>query len=197
MFIEESADVHSEAQIESGASIWHLCQIREGACVGEGSVIGRGVYVGPGVKIGKNCKIQNYALIYDPARIGDGVFIGPAVTLTNDVYPRAVDPDLSLKDASGWDAVGVTIGDGSSIGARSVILAGVTIGKWALVAAGSVVIRDVPDFALVAGNPAKQKAWVGRTGHQLISEDGDLFRCPDTGSLFSLNGTDLVEVKSR
>lgn len=193
-FVEKSAEVSDSAIVKDGVSIWHLCQIREGVCIGEGSVVGRGVYIGPSVEIGKNCKIQNHALIYDPARIGDGVFIGPAVILTNDVYPRAVDPDLSLKDASGWEAVGVSIGDGASIGARSVILAGVTVGRWALVAAGSVVIRDVPDFALVAGNPARQKAWVGRAGRQLESGDGSTFRCPETGALYALEGSDLIEV---
>ena len=182
--------------MNAGVLIWHLCQIREGARIGEGSVIGRGVYVGPNVEIGKNCKIQNHALIYDPAKVGDGVFIGPAVTLTNDVYPRAVNPDLSLKDASGWEPAGVSIGDGASIGARSVILAGVSVGQWALVAAGSVVIRDVPNFALVAGNPAIQKGWVGKTGRRLESKDDGLLRCPETGSLFSLRGTELVEMEA-
>ena len=83
--------------------------------------------------------MENFALVYEPARLGNGVFIGPAVVLTNDQYPRAVNPDLTLKDGSDWDAVGVTIGDGASIGAQSVCIAPVKIGAWALVAAGSVI----------------------------------------------------------
>lgn len=114
-------------------------------------VIGRGAYVGPGVTLGDNCKVQNYALVYEPAVLADGVFIGPAVVLTNDVFPRAINSDGSLKTEEDWDKVGVTIHEGAAIGARAVCIAPVTIGSWATVAAGAVVTRDVPDFALVAG----------------------------------------------
>ncbi len=124
--IVASADVDDRAVIGEGSSIWHLAQVREGAQLGRNCVIGRGAYVGSGVMIGDNCKVQNYALVYEPARLGDGVFIGPAVVLTNDTYPRAVAPDGSQKSAADWDAVGVEIGDGASVGARSVCVAPVT-----------------------------------------------------------------------
>ncbi len=106
--------------------------------------------------------MQNYALVYEPAELADGVFIGPAVVLTNDTYPRAVNPDLSLKSAHDWEPVGVTIGEGASIGARAVCVAPVTIGAWATVAAGAVVTKDVPDHALVVGVPARRVGWVGQ-----------------------------------
>ena len=177
-----SADVDSSATLGDGSSIWHLAQIRDGVVLGANCIIGRGAYIGSGVTMGDNCKVQNYALVYEPAKIGNGVFIGPAAVLTNDQFPRAVNTDLSLKSGSDWDAVGVTIHDGASIGARAVCIAPVTIGKWALVAAGAVVIKDVPDFALVAGVPAKRIRWVGRAGVPLEDIGNNLFRCPQDQS---------------
>ena len=177
-----SADVDSSATLGDGSSIWHLAQIRDGVVLGANCIIGRGAYIGSGVTMGDNCKVQNYALVYEPAKIGNGVFIGPAAVLTNDQFPRAVNTDLSLKNGSDWDAVGVTIHDGASIGARAVCIAPVTIGKWALVAAGAVVTKDVPDFALVAGVPAKRIRWVGRAGVPLEDIGNNLFRCPQDQS---------------
>ena len=166
--IAQSADVSDDAVIGEGSSIWHLAQVREGAQVGANCVIGRGAYIGTGVKMGDNCKVQNYALVYEPARIGDGVFIGPAVVLTNDTYPRAINPDGTQKKAHDWEPVGVIIREGASIGARSVCVAPVTIGAWATVAAGAVVVEDVPDYALMAGVPARQIGWVGKAGVGLV-----------------------------
>jgi len=179
-----SADVDSSAVIGDGSSIWHLAQIRDEAVIGENCIIGRGAYIGSGVTMGKNCKVQNYALVYEPAKLGDGVFIGPAAVLTNDQFPRAVNTDLTLKSGSDWDALGVTIGDGASIGARAVCIAPVIIGKWALIAAGAVVTKDVPDFALVAGVPAKRIRWVGRAGVPLEEIGNNLFRCPQDQSRY-------------
>jgi len=115
--IAETADVADAAVIGDGTRIWHLAQVREDATVGSNCNIGRGAYVGPGVVIGSNCKLQNYALVYEPARLADGVFVGPAAVLTNDLRPRAVTPDGTLKGSEDWDAVGVTAGSriGSSM----------------------------------------------------------------------------------
>ena len=165
--IVDTADVDETATVGDGSSIWHLAQVRDGAVLGANCVIGRGAYIGSGVRMGNNCKVQNYALVYEPAQVGDGVFIGPAVVLTNDTYPRAITPDGSLKSAADWEAVGVTIEQGASIGARSVCVAPVTVGAWALVAAGSVVTQDVPNHALVAGVPARRIGWVGHDGRRL------------------------------
>jgi acetyltransferase-like isoleucine patch superfamily enzyme len=193
--IAPSADVDERATVGDGSSVWHLAQVREDAVLGQNCIIGRGAYIGSGVRIGDNCKVQNYALVYEPAVLDAGVFIGPAVVLTNDQYPRAVNPDGTLKSGHDWEPVGVTIRTGASIGAGSTCVAPVTIGAWSLVAAGSVVVKDVPDFALVAGVPARRIRWVGKAGVPLEPAGDDLFRCPQTGTLYRQSGPDtLTEV---
>ncbi len=182
--IVDSAEVDPRATIGDGSSVWHLAQVREGAVLGQNCIVGRGAYVGTGVLIGDNVKIQNYALVYEPAVLESGVFIGPAVVLTNDHYPRSVNPDGTLKSGHDWEPVGVTIREGASIGARSVCVAPVVIGRWALIAAGSVVVADVPDFALMAGVPARRLRWVGRAGVPLEADGVDEFRCPTTGARY-------------
>ena len=180
--IAASADVSSEALVPESASVWHLAQIREGAVLGENVIVGRGAYVGTGVHLGDNCKLQNYALVYEPASLAAGVFIGPAAVLTNDKNPRSITPDGLQKSGDDWEMVGVTIGEGASIGARAVCVAPVTIGRWAMVAAGSVVVKDVPDFGLFVGVPARRVGWVGRAGMKLDpdpSKQGE-YVCPAT-----------------
>ena len=191
--IAATAQVDDGALLESGVIVWELAQVRERAIIGEGSTLGRGAYVGPGVTLGRNCKIQNYALLYEPAVLEDGVFVGPAVVFTNDLHPRAINPDGSRKSGDDWHPVGVTVRTGAAIGACSVCVAPVEIGEWALVAAGATVTRDVPAFALVAGSPARQIGWVGRSGARLVA-DGDDFRCPITGELYREVGGALTPV---
>jgi len=193
--IAATAQVDDGARLESGVVVWELAHVREDAIIGEGSSLGRGAYVGPGVTLGRNCKIQNYALLYEPAVLEDGVFVGPAVVFTNDVYPRAINPDGSRKSGDDWHAVGVTVRTGAAIGARSVCIAPVEIGAWALVAAGATVTRDVPAYALVAGSPARRIGWVGRAGARLIA-DGSDFRCPLTGELYREVGGTLAPLET-
>lgn len=192
--ITDSADVDASASLGPGTKIWHLAQVRDGARLGANCVVGRGAYIGSDVQIGDNCKIQNYALVYEPARLADGVFIGPAAVLTNDQYPRAVNPDGSAKSGADWEAVGVDIDEGAAIGARAVCVAPVKIGKWATIAAGSVVVNDVPDFALVAGVPAKRIRWVGRAGEPLVEDSPGQWRCPKTGEKYAEVDSDTLEL---
>jgi UDP-2-acetamido-3-amino-2,3-dideoxy-glucuronate N-acetyltransferase len=184
--IKPTAQVHESAELGAGTTVWELAQIREGARLGEGCVVGRGAYVGSGVQIGNNVKLQNYALVYEPAELGDGVFVGPAVVLTNDHNPRSVDPDGHLLRGGDWHAVGVQVAEGASLGARCVCVAPVRIGRWSMVAAGAVVTRDVADFALVVGVPARRIGWVGRSGVRLVERDGVLgeWVCPQTGAVY-------------
>jgi acetyltransferase-like isoleucine patch superfamily enzyme len=182
--LHPSADVSPAAAIGPGSSIWHHAQVRERAIIGPGCVIGKGVYIGAGVRLGENCKVQNYACVYEGSVLEDGVFVGPGVVLTNDRYPRAINPDGTLKAASDWELAGSLIRYGAALGAGSVILPGLTVGRWALVAAGSVVTRDVPDFALVAGSPARRVGWACLCAQRL---DPSL-ACPACGRQFRLAG---------
>jgi UDP-2-acetamido-3-amino-2,3-dideoxy-glucuronate N-acetyltransferase len=191
--VHPTADVDERAQIGTGTVVWHLAQVREEAVLGEGCIIGRGAYIGTGVRIGRNCKVQNAALVYEPAVLEDGVFVGPAAVFTNDQFPRSVSPNGDLKGADGWHPVGVTVKEGASIGAAAVCVAPVTVGRWAMVGAGSVVVRDVPDFALVVGAPARRVKWVGRAGVPLERTRENIWQCPETAAKYLEDDGRLTE----
>lgn len=184
--IHPSADVSPDAVIGSGTSIWHQVQIRERARIGRNCILGKGVYVDFDVTIGDNCKLQNGVYVYHPASLGDGVFLGPGAIITNDRTPRAVNPDLTLKTDDDWIASPVTIGDGAAVGAAAVVLPGVSLGRWCMVGAGSVVTRDVPDYGLVAGNPARIIGYVCPCGSRLRRTDPGVYTCDNCGRRIQL-----------
>jgi acetyltransferase-like isoleucine patch superfamily enzyme len=165
-FIHPSADVEDGANIGEGSKIWHLCHVRRGATLGPDCVLGRGVFVDAGVQIGRAVKIQNYVSVFHGVTIDDGVFVGPHVCFTNDMRPRAVNPDMSLKAADDWTMAETRVRAGAAIGANSTIVCGTTIGQWAMIGAGSVVTKDVPDYALVVGSPARQIGYVCACGNR-------------------------------
>ncbi len=149
-------------KIGDGTRIWHFAHIREGSEIGRNCVIGKSVYIDTGVKIGDGVKIQNFVSVYKGVIIEDNVFIGPSVTFTNDLFPRS----------NIWDDSRLTstlIKKGASIGANSTIICGITVGEYALIGAGSVVSRNVPDFGLVYGNPARLKGYVCYCGRKLVN----------------------------
>ena len=193
--ISRNAKVEDGSLVHSSSFVWDFSVIRSKAKIGRNVTIGQFVYVGTGVEIGENCKIQNGAYLYEPAKLNDGVFIGPKVVLTNDKHPRAINGDSSKKLPNDWSLVGVTIDFGASIGAGSICVAPLKIGKWAMIAAGSVVIQDVPDYALVAGNPARQIGWVGESGRRLtnLEDDKNSFYCSETSSTYTFDGFRLIK----
>ncbi len=178
--IHSSADVSDKAQIGDGTSIWHHSQVREGAQLGRNCIIGKGVYIDSGVVIGDNVKIQNYVSIYHGVTLEDGVFVGPHVCFTNDLKPRAINPDGTLKAADDWVLSETLVKNGAALGANSTIRCGVMIGAWAMVGSGSVVTRDIPKYGLVRGNPARLVGYVCPCGENLIEKEGSkqMMQCP-------------------
>jgi UDP-2-acetamido-3-amino-2,3-dideoxy-glucuronate N-acetyltransferase len=184
--IHPTAEVSPDAVIGPGTSIWNQAQVREGARIGAGCVIGKNSYVDVDVVVGEHVKIQNNCSLYRGVTIEDGVFIGPHVCFTNDRFPRAVNLDGSLKAVDDWDVSPIRIRRGAALGAASVILPGITVGAWAMIGSGSVVTRDVEDYALVVGNPARRIGAACPCGQPLRDEDGRPFRgaCPHCGADF-------------
>ncbi len=162
-----TAEISDQATIGAGTLLWRNVHVREGASVGAQCNIGADVYVGADVTVGNRCKVQNEALLYEGLTLADGVFIGPQVCFTNDYWPRAINPDGTLKASHDWELGRTVVEYGASVGARSVIVTGITIGRFAMIGAGSIVTRSVPPHALVYGSPAKVQGWVCACGRRL------------------------------
>lgn len=182
VFIHKSAFIDEGAKIGDGSKIWHFVHVRSTAEIGKNVIIGKGCYIDSNVKIGNNVKIQNLVSVYDGVSIENEVFVGPHVTFTNDLHPRA---------EGKWNVVKTKIKTGASLGANSTIICGNTIGEYALVAAGSVVTKNVPDHALVAGNPAKLLGWVCFCAHRIAGKElakGDYsLKCETCGKINKIN----------
>ncbi|MFL5734110.1 MAG: DapH/DapD/GlmU-related protein [Chloroflexia bacterium] len=183
IFIHPTANVSPRATIGEGTKIWHDAQVREGAVLGRNCILGKGVYVDFGVRIGDNVKLQNRASVYHGVTLENGVFVGPHVIFTNDKLPRAINPDGTLKSDDDWALGEILVKEGASLGAGAIIVAGVTVGRFAMVGSGAVVTRDVPDYGLVYGNPARLNGYVCPCGHRLAKVSGTekLWRCKVCG----------------
>src|SRR5512143_2347188 len=166
-YIHPTADVSARAQIGGGTRIWHQCQVREDAVLGRNCIISKGVYIDLDVQIGDNVKIQNGVSVYHGVTLEDGVFCGPHCVFTNDLRPRAINPDGTLKSGDEWALSQTLVKMGASIGAHATIVCGTTIGRWAMVGAGAVVTLDVPDYGLVMGTPARLRGFVCPCGEKL------------------------------
>lgn len=171
-YIHPSSDVSPEAKIGPGTKIWQQCQVREKVEIGSNCILSKGVYIDAGVKIGNNVKIQNGISVYHGVTLEDGVFCGPHCVFTNDKRPRSINPDGSLKSGDDWVVSETLVRKGASIGAHATLVCGITLGQWAMIGAGAVVTKDVPDYGLVVGNPARLIGFVCPCGEKLSFEEG-------------------------
>lgn len=185
-FVHESAYVDQPSTIGAGTKIWHFSHVLPNTVIGEDCVLGQNVVAGPEVRIGNRCKIQNNVSLYKGVELADGVFCGPSCVFTNVLTPRA---EIERKD----EFATTPVGKGATIGANATIVCGHRLGDYCMVAAGAVVTRDVPDYALVAGVPARRIGWVSRAGDRL----GDNLVCPRTGETYELDtATDTLRLRT-
>ncbi|MEO6156520.1 MAG: acyltransferase [Ilumatobacteraceae bacterium] len=179
------------AMIGAGTMIWAHVQVRSGAEIGRNCVFGHHAFVDVGVIVGNNVKVQNGASLHEGVVVEDGVFVGPHVVFTNDRVPRAINPDGTPKTAADWHLGSTLVHRGASIGAGAVVVTGVTIGSWAMVGAGAVVTRDVPDFALVLGSPARLAGYVSASGVKCATQqEARVLTRDENGTSNSSSGED-------
>ena len=189
-FVHESSYVDEGVAIGDGTKIWYFCHIQKGARIGTHCVLGQNVNVGNNVVIGDHVKIQNNVSIYEGVTLEDYVFCGPSVVFTNISDPRSKYPQ------AGSDFYKKTIvQEGASLGANSTIICGLRIGRYAFVGAGAVVTKDVPDYALVIGNPARIKGWVSEAGKRLEFNDEGIAFCKKSGLFYKLEKDHVIQVK--
>jgi UDP-2-acetamido-3-amino-2,3-dideoxy-glucuronate N-acetyltransferase len=184
-FIHPTAVIDDKVTIGDGTKIWHFCHVLSRSGIGENCVLGQNVTVGPDVTIGSGCKIQNNVSVYSGVTLEDDVFCGPSMVFTNVLTPRAF---INRKD----EFLPTLVKKGASIGANATIVCGNTVGAYAMVGAGAVVTRDVPDYALVIGAPARFLGWVSRSGDRL----GPDLTCPRTGERYTVNSDGKLELSA-
>lgn len=179
-WVHETALVDAGAQVGPGTRVWHWVHVCAGARIGANCVLGQNVYVGNRVAIGNNVRIQNNVSVYDEVTLEDDVFCGPSMVFTNVVNPRAA---VSRKDAYRRTVVR----RGATIGANATVICGHAIGRYAFIGAGAVVTRDVPDYGLVTGNPARRTGWMCQCGEKLLAPSGAV-ACASCGSRYVIHG---------
>jgi len=174
--IHPTSEIDNDVEIGAGTKIWHYSHIISGSHIGKNCSIGQNVVIGPNAAIGNGCKIQNNVSVYKGVTLEDFVFCGPSVVFTNVINPRS--------EIRRMDEIRPTlVKKGASLGANSTVVCGHTIGSYAFIAAGAVVTKDVPDHALMMGNPAIQKGWICQCGNKLNNR----FQCPACGNRYKLN----------
>lgn len=186
IFVHESAYVDEPCHIGPGTKIWHFCHVQEGAQIGTDCVLGQNVYVGSDVQMGNNVRVQNNVSIYTGCKIEDDVFLGPSCVLTNVTNPRSQVSRQHLYEKTLFRR-------GATVGANATIVCGITLGRYCFIGAGAVVTRDVPDYALMIGNPARHRGWMSRHGHQLAEPDADgIMVCPESGYRYQREGEETL-----
>jgi UDP-2-acetamido-3-amino-2,3-dideoxy-glucuronate N-acetyltransferase len=180
-YVNEYAVVDENVTIGAGTKIWHFSHIQSGAKIGENCILGQNVNVGSDVIIGNNVKIQNNVSVYTGVEIEDDVFLGPSCVLTNVTNPRSQIIRHELYEKT-------LIRRGATIGANATIICGITLGRYCFIGAAAVVTKDVPDYALVIGNPARHAGWMSRHGHVMRNPTREgILRCPESGLRYKIH----------
>lgn len=186
-FAHPSAIIDENCKIGEGTKIWHFSHIMSECIIGKGCNIGQNVVVSPGVVLGDNVKVQNNVSIYTGVICEDDVFLGPSMVFTNVINPRSV---IIRKD----EYKKTIVCKGASIGANATIVCGNEIGQYAMIGAGAVITKEVPAFALVYGNPARQNGWVSEYGHKLNFDKDGLATCPESGDKYLLLNNEVSKI---
>ncbi len=187
-FAHETAVVDDGSSIGAGTKIWHFCHVMKGCTIGENCNLGQNVVISPDVTLGSNVKVQNNVSIYTGVVCGDDVFLGPSMVFTNVNNPRSavVRRNQYLK---------TNVGKGATIGANATVVCGHNIGEFAFIGAGAVVTKDVPPYALVVGNPARQTGWMSEYGHKLKFDANGIAVCPESKQEYQLEGKKVKRIK--
>lgn len=179
-FAHETAVLDEGCQIGENTKIWHFSHVMSGAVIGQNCVVGQNVMIAPRVVLGNHVKVQNNVSVYEGVICEDEVFLGPSMVFTNVINPRAfIERKSEFKTT--------LVRRGATIGANATVVCGHTIGRYAMIGAGAVVTHDVPDYALVAGNPARQIGWVSEHGCRLVFDEKGLAECPESGQQYQLS----------
>jgi len=189
-YINEHAVVDENVEIGEGTKIWHFAHVQSGAKIGKKTILGQNVNVGNNVTIGNFVKIQNNVSVYEGVTLEDYVFCGPSMVFTNILNPRSKYPQVGAEFY-----IKTLVKEGASMGANCTIVCGHTIGRFAFVGAGSVVTKDVPDFALVVGNPARIIGWYSEAGQKLIFDDNGFAECERSNKKYKLENNIVIEVE--
>lgn len=186
-FAHETAVIDDNCSIGDGSKIWHFSHIMTNSTLGENCNVGQNVVISPDVILGSNVKVQNNVSIYTGVICEDNVFLGPSMVFTNVINPRSA---VNRKS----EYARTIVREGASIGANATIVCGNDIGKFAFIGAGAVVTKEIADYALVVGNPAKQLGWVSEYGHRLIFDNNNIAICPETSQQYSLNDNKVKRI---
>jgi UDP-2-acetamido-3-amino-2,3-dideoxy-glucuronate N-acetyltransferase len=189
-FVHDSSYIDDKVIIGIGTKIWHFSHVQSGANIGKSCTIGQNVNIGNNVKIGNFVKIQNNVSVYEGVELEDYVFCGPSMVFTNILDPRSKYPQVGQQYY-----IPTLVKEGASMGANSTIVCGNTIGRFAFVGAGSVVTKDVPDYALVVGNPAKIVGWFSEAGAKLTFDENGIAKCKKNNSSYKKEIDKVVKIK--
>ncbi len=188
-YVNEHAVVDDNVEIGEGTKIWHFTHVQSGSSIGRKCILGQNVNIGNNVTIGNFVKIQNNVSVYEGVELEDYVFCGPSMVFTNILNPRSKYPQVGAEFY-----IKTQVKEGASLGANCTIVCGVTIGRFAFVGAGTVVTKDVPDFALVVGNPSKIKGWYSEAGKKLIFDENGTAFCEKSGKKYKLENNIVKEI---